>query len=628
MSTSDREELLQFYRDELSYLRMMGSEFASKHRKLAERLELSPHECADPHVERLIQSFAFLTARLQLRLHEEFPEITTALLGTLYPQLINPIPAMAVARFDVDPDQGELTTGKLIPPATQLFHDTPQKLTCRFRTCYPVTLWPIKVASASIEDSVVINFLSAETNVAAVLHLELRCLREKAVFDKLELDRLRFFLNGDPMTVSTLYELLFRSVGKVAVLSGDSKHPVYLSPDSIKPVGFGLDEEVLPYPRNAHPAYRLLQEYFNFPEKYHFFDLDGLKHTLGASEKLEIFFLLREKPANKLSIGSQTFNLGCTPVINLFPRTTEPIRLDHSRLEYQLIADKRRESTTEIHSIISVSASSDPSLPEQKLAPFYAYNHFMDGAKHKAFWHATRRRSARREMPGTEMFLSFLDLNFKPTDPPVQTVYAHTLCTNRNLTSSLQKNAELQPEEKMPTHKISLISRLSLPLSPLLGGATVWRLISHLSLNHLSLSEGSDSLNALREILGLYCPTNQPWTYKQINGIAEMTIKKKSMYIGEEEWQGFCRGNEVTLTFDEEAYRGSSAFLFGAVLNSFFGLYTAVNSFTQLTMRKRAQEEVVWNRWEPRAGEEILRSEHREGIWKQWEPTAGEKIIL
>src|ERR1044071_2454348 len=146
-----KNELLQFYRDELTYLRRMGGEFARDHAKLAGRLELSPDECTDPHVERLIQSFAFLTARLQLRLHDEFPEITTALLGTLYPQLINPVPAMAVAQFKLDPNQGKTTAGYPVPVQTPLFHDTPQKLTCRFRTCYPLTLWPVEVASARLE---------------------------------------------------------------------------------------------------------------------------------------------------------------------------------------------------------------------------------------------------------------------------------------------------------------------------------------------------------------------------------------------------------------------------------------------------------------------------------------------
>jgi type VI secretion system protein ImpG len=586
----------------------MGGEFAKAHAKMAGRLELSDNECADPHVERLIQSFAFLTARLQLRLQEEFPEITTALLGTLYPQLINPIPAMAIARFDADPELVKMTTGHLIEPLTQLFYNTPQTLTCRFRTCYPVTLWPLKIVSAAIEDTGEVNFISTEADVAAVLRLKLHC--PQGPFKELGLESLRFFLNGDPILVNTLYELLFSNKEKIAILPGGSPSPYYLRAGSIKTVGFALDEEVLPYPPNAHPAYRLLQEYFYFPEKYHFFDLDlGLRNnleSLGSTDTVEIFFQLRERPARNLFVSAETFNLGCTPVINLFPRTTEPIRFDHRSLEYPLVADKRRESTTEIHSILSVSASSDPNKPAENFEPFYSYNHFLDGTKHRAFWHAIRRNSNRQDVPGTEVFLSFLDLNFKPVNPPVQTVYAHTLCTNRELATRLPKSVELQPEKKVPTHKITLIGKRSLPISPLLGGSTVWRLISHLSLNHLSLSEGSDSLNALREILGLYCVWNRPSTQDQINGITEMEITKKSMYIGEDAWRGFRRGTEITLTFDEEKYRGSSAFLLGAVLNSFFALYSSVNTFTQLKIKKRTQPDIIWKEWKPMAGEKIM----------------------
>jgi type VI secretion system protein ImpG len=252
----------------------------------------------------------------------------------------------------------------------------------------------------------------------------------------------------------------------------------------------------------------------------------------------------------------------------------------------------------------------------------------MDGAKHRAFWHAARRDTNRQDVPGTEMFLSFLDLNFKPTDPPVQTVYAHTLCTNRELTMTMEENAKLQLEEKLLEYQITLLGRPSLPYPPLLGGPTVWRLISNLSLNHLSLSEGSDSLSALREILGLYCVSNRPSALNQIAGIKQMTIARKSMYIGKDDWQGFCRGIGITLTFDEDLFRGSGAFLFGAVLNSFFGLYTAVNSFTQVTIKKLARPELTWKQWEPRAGDEALGSAPGEGNWKQWDPMAGEKIIL
>ncbi|HYG09132.1 MAG TPA: type VI secretion system baseplate subunit TssF [Pyrinomonadaceae bacterium] len=626
MGTGNREELLQFYRDELNYLRRMGREFKSQYAKLAARLEISDNECSDPHVERLIQSFAFLTARLQLNLRDEFPEITSALLGALYPQLINPIPAMGIAQFRIDPTQGKTTTGSEIPRETRLFYDTPQKLTCRFRTCYPVTVWPLKVVAAGLEDPGQVNFLSTETNVAAVLRLELGCLQE-STFKELEMKHLRFFLNGDAITVNTLYELLFTRIMKIAILPEGRENPIYLPLDSIKPVGFGVEEEVLPYPRNAHPAYRLVQEYFSFPAKYHFFDLYNLNEH-GSGKKLEIFFLLNERPARNPAITPETFSLGCTPVINLFHKTTEPIRLDHKSFEYPLIPDKRRESTTEIHSILSVSASSDPYKSAAELKPFYSYDHYMDGFKHRAFWHAIRRNSNRREVPGTEMSLSFLDLNFKPADPPVQTVYAHTLCTNRELTITMRENAPLKLEEALLEYDITLLGRPSLPYSPMIGGPTAWRLVSHLSLNHLSLSEGSDSLNALREILGLYCVSNRPSVLNQIAGITQMEIAKKSMYMGDGAWQGFCRGTGITLTFDEDMYRGSGAFLLGAVLNSFFGLYTAVNSFTQLTIKKLSQPEMIWKQWEPRAGDDSLKSAVSEGTWKQWEPMAGEKIIL
>jgi type VI secretion system protein ImpG len=370
-----------------------------------------------------------------------------------------------------------------------------------------------------------------------------------------------------------------------------------------------------------------LQEYFSFPAKYHFFDLQHLSDH-EATERLEIYFLFDRMPDRTPAITPETFSLGCTPVINLFHKTTEPIRLDHKSFEYPLIPDKRRESTTEIHSILSVSASSDPYKKSEELKPFYSYDHYMDNSKHRAFWHAARRNSNRQDVPGTEMFLSFLDLNFKPADPPVQTVYAHTLCTNRALTRMMPEDAPLQLEDKLLEYKINLLGKPSLPYPPLLGGATVWRLISHLSLNHLSLSEGSDSLNALREILGLYCVSNRPSALNQIAGITRMSIAKKSMYVGEDEWQGFCRGTGITLTFDEDMYRGSGAFLLGSVLNSFFGLYTAVNSFTQLTIKRLAQPDLVWKQWEPRAGDETLQSATGEGNWKRWDPMAGEKIIL
>lgn len=604
MKSGRHEELLRYYKDELTYLRRMGGEFARTYPRVAERLELGRDECADPQVERLIESFAFLSARLQRDLDGQLPDITTALLGVLYPQLINPVPPMAVARFDVDPEQGKLTTGHTVKRDTRLFAETGEGVTCRFRTCYDVTLWPLEVTRASFAEAWRFNFLDSMSEVASVLRVSLR-VTGGGKLEELELNRLRFYLNADAALANTLYELLFCHTRGVALMPEGEERPVSLPPDSVKPVGFGPEEDVLPYPKQAHRGYRLLQEYFSFPEKFLFFDLDNLG-LLRRGKTFDVLFLLDRTPAEHLGIDAETFALGCAPVINLFAKTTEPIRLDHRSLEYRLVPDKRRERTTEVHSILSVSAASNADERARPFEPFYSFNHAMDGAGHNAFWHSRREYSLNRDIPGTEVFLSFLDLDFKPTLPPNEVVYAHTLCTNRELASQLPAGAALQIEEQAPLLGISCLSKPTRPVQPALQGATLWRLVSHLSLNHLSLSEGSDSLAALREILKLYSSSDRPSTQQQIEGVAGLECRKVVRRVGVDAWRGFCRGTEVTITFDEELYVGSGAFLLAAVLDKFLALYASINSFTQLRVL----------------------SKQREGVWKEWPLSAGEKIIL
>ncbi|MDT7809034.1 MAG: type secretion system protein ImpG, partial [Acidobacteriota bacterium] len=354
-----------------------------------------------------------------------------------------------------------------------------------------------------------------------------------------------------------------------------------------------------------HSGYRLLHEYFAFPAKYHFFDLDNLDLCLRGRE-LDILFLLDKIPAGAGFVGPDNFVLGCTPVINLFRKTTEPIRLDHRTTEYRLVPDKRRERTTEVHSILSVSASSNANDETRRFEPYYSYSHAADGGRDRAFWHARRAVSLNKDISGTEVFLSFLDLDFKPSLPPAQTVYAHTLCTNRELASQLPAGAALQIEEQAPLFGISCLTKPTMPTQPPLRGETLWRLVSHLSLNHLSLSEGPDGLSALREILKLYSPANSPSAEQQIAGIHSMECRRIVRHVGRDAWRGFCRGTEITLEFDEELYVGGGAFLLAAVLERFFALYASVNSFTELH----------------------IKSLQREGVWKKWPPTVGEKMVL
>ena len=624
MIANNQEDLLRYYKSELTYLRQMGGVFAEQYPKIAKRLELGPDECADPHVERLIEAFAFLTARLRHEIDSEFPDITSALLGILCPQLASPVPSMSIAQFNVDPE-AKMTTGFAIDRHAPLFADAADGLSCRFRTCYPLTLWPLKVAQAKVANTRQWTFLDTQTEVVCAVHLKLQGLAPKSKLNDVEVDRLRFYLHGESITIKTLYEYLFCHLHDVALKIPGTDDPIYLGAESVQPVGFGLDSDILPYPQNAHPGYMLLQEFFSFPKQYLFFDLcfnrpnpqrRGNTNTWldffdpkSPVESLDLLLLLDRQPRENLVLDESTFRLGCTPIINLFPKTTEPIRLDHRNLEYPLVPDKRRERTTEVHTILSVSASPDTNDRTQQLEPFYSYNHRMQATNHRAFWHARRVASPRRDVRGTEMLLSFLDLDLNPSQPAMQTVYAHTLCTNRELARQLPAGTLLQIEQTThldPKWPIVCLEKPTPPLEPSLGGATAWRLVSHLSLNHLSLSEEKDSLPALKEILRLYASDDNHIHQQLIEGITEMSCRKVMRHIGNEPWRGFCGGVEITLVFDEDYYEGSGALLFGAVLNSFFASYAAVNSFTQL----------------------IVKSKQREGIWKQWPPMAGEQIIL
>ncbi len=600
---NSQDELLHHYQQELSYLRKSGAEFARQYPKIAGKLALGPEECTDPQIERLLESFAFLTGRIQRQLTNEFPEITSALLGTLYPQLITPLPPMAIAQFQVDPTQGGFTSGHQIPKETPLFAHSSDELLCRFRTAYPVMLWPLQVEDVSIHSPDQYDFLDNVSDVSAVIRIRLEGQAGK--LSELQCRQLRLYIHGEPVAASVLYDAIFGQTVQVVVVPDSTHRPKFLPENAIRPVGFNPDEQILPYPHQSHPGYRLLQEYCSFPEKFRFVDIEHLD-MCDAVHRLDVLLLLREPPRMKVAVDRRTFSLGCTPVINLFNKTSEPIRLDHRQSAYRLVPDVRREQTTEVHSIHRVSASSSPMEETQIFEPLYAYSHHMEAEEQQAFWYAKRQWVGHTDRPGTELVLSFVDLNFHPALPPVQSVFAHTLCTNRFLAEQIPVGGQLQIEGESSKASISLLTRPTRHHNPPMGGQTPWRLISHLSLNQLSLCDAKEGLLALREILKLYNPTQDPSIQQQILGVTQLTSRPVTRRIGTEAWRGFCRGLEVTLTMNEECYVGSSPIMFASVLNHFLALYASMNTFTQLK----------------------LCSHVREGVWKQWPPLAGERTLL
>lgn len=610
MTVDGDAELLSLYLGELAYLRSAGVAFAIKYPKVAERLELAGSGSADPQIERLIESFAFLTARLQRQYNAQFPEIPAALLGILYPQLVAPVPSMAVAEFRPDPEQSRSLAGFTLPADTSLFATAQEGAACWFRTRYPVTLWPMNVTDVALESPAAYAFLDNRADIGGCLRVRLACLGNRN-FSEFAPGSLRLFLHGGHMTRFTLYELLCNQLRGIAVLPGSdsgeaSANPVMLSGAQLRPVGFEPDDAVLPYPASAHQGFRLLQEYFTFPEKFLFLDLENWPAgVLSGTVWADLLFLLAQRPHQHLAVDAGTIRLGCTPIINLFPRTTEPIRLDHTRLEYRLVPDARQESSTEIHSIVRVSRSSVFEDDSRIIRPFFSFTHADTADKDAALWLARRQPISNPAFTGTEMHLSFVDPELNPTHPAADVVFAHTLCTNRNLAGQMTAGSLLQLELDAPLRSIVCLGKPTMQIDPPLAGTTLWRLISHLSVNMLSLEGGSESLAALREILHLYCGAEGAAAARQVAGLAALSTRRIVRRIGDDAWRGFVRGLEVALEFDEEQFVGGSAYLLGAVLDRFFSLYVGVNAFTQLVVSSR-QRDGVWKRWLPRAGEAFV----------------------
>ena len=609
-----RDELLEYYESELSFLRQMGAEFADKYPKIASRLVLGPNGSEDPHVERLMEAFAFLAARIHLKIDDDFPEITESLLDVLYPHFLRPIPSMSVVEFNVDPEQGKLTTSLRIPRNALLYSRRVDGIPCKFRTCYETLVSPLRVSQARWRSPERLTPPLKAPDATAACSIELTCFPD-VQFKALALKSLQFYLHGESNLISTLYELLFNNRMRIVLRNPDDprQRMVELPVDSLRAMGFRDDEAILPFPRRSFTGYRVLQEYFAFPEKFAFIELTNLE-ALGSDafkNRAEIIFLISpfervdREQALELGISEKTFKLGCTPIINLFPQTAEPILLERTSFENPIIPDARRRNAMEIFSIDDVVTTSPDRREVTRYEPFYS-NHHGRAAKSQTFWHATRRASTRPDDPGTEMYISLVDAGGAAAKTAAETMTVRCSCTNRDLPSRLpfgNEQGDFELEGGSAVKRIITLQKPTDTLRPPLRKGLQWRLISHLSLNYLSIVE--EGRGALQEILRLYNFTDSTPLERQISGISKLGSKRHFARVISEHGISFARGIRVDIEFDEEMFAGSGVFLFASVLEYFLGLYASLNSFMQLVARTKQRKEVL-REWRPRAGQRIL----------------------
>jgi type VI secretion system protein ImpG len=610
-----RDDLLLYYERELSYLRRLGAEFAKKHPKVASRLLLEEHKCEDPHVERLLEGFAFLAARVHLKVDDDLSEVSEALLSVIYPHYVRPIPSMSLVEFRLDPEQGKLTSGLHIPRDSLLYSDPVDGVPCRFRTCYDTTVWPLTVADAAWRTPDQLDPPVRASDAIAALRFELRCLPD-ITLDSLELDTLRFHLHGEGNIVSTLYEVLCNNCMQILVRDPDNpkRPPITFAGSALQPAGFEGDEGMLPFARRSFMGYRLIQEYFAFPEKFMFLDLAVFDkaRAAGFGEAAEIIFLIspfeRSERLQSLQSGvsKDIVRLGCTPTVNLFPKTSEPIAITQRTHEYPVVADARRRQSTGIFSVDEVTGRTPGKAEPPRFEPLYSFRHSGDGASKQTFWYARRQRSAWRTEEGSDLFLSFADLSGHFVRPSVDAVTAKLTCYNGDLPSRLpfgREDGDFELDGGGPLEKIITLVKPTPVIEPPLGKPQLWRLISQLSLNYLSLVEGG--AENLQELLRLHDFGESAVAQKQIRGIVDVSSGPCYSRIESEHGLTFARGHRVEIDFDEEHFTGGGVYLFASVLERFLGLFASLNSFCVLAARTRQRKEVL-REWAPRAGSKAL----------------------
>lgn len=628
-----RDELLGYYERELIFLRRMGAEFARKYPKIAGRLQLEEEKIEDPHVERIIEAFAFLTGRISLKLEDELPEITESFLNVLYPHYLSPIPSMAITQFSFGSPNDRITAVQMLERGARLNSRPVDGTPCQFRTGFDVQLVPMEIQSAALESNAPKDGRGKYSD--SHIRLSMRCFGDSNLHEfkvggtDEPLKFLRFYINGDPQLIFPLYEIIFNQATSVEFRAKEAPignktlktltniqlklpDPVILpAADAIKQVGFTEEESLLPYTKRSFQGYRLLTEYFAFPYKFLFFDIHGIDQAIlkKFGSHFDILIHLKDVTPPKAPVTADTFRLGCTPIINLFQRMADPIYLSQQKYEYHIVPDVHRQTTTEVYSIDDVITTDPKTNTTREFSPFYSLRHAYGEQMEKSFWYASRRDSQREEDEGTEMFVSLVDMNFNPRVPAVEVLNVRATCTNRDLPARLPfggREGDFEVEGSGLLSKARCLTKPTETLRPARRRALQWRLISHLNLNYLSIIESQNGTpEALQEILHLYNFDDSSATRKQILGITGIESRKVVRRIGEHIGAGFVRGLETTITMDEDEFVGSGMFLFASILERFFGLYSSLNSFNQMVLRTKQREENV-KIFPPRTGEQIL----------------------
>lgn len=592
------KKLLTYYQNELSYLRKYGKRFARHFPKVARRLGMSDGLSEDPHVERIIESFALVTAQIQQRLDEDMPEVTEALLTVLAPQFIRPYPSVCIVQLQPDSKISGLSTGCEVPAGMMLFTRKTQEQVCRFRTLYPVLMEPLSLKEVSL----------CFDNSA--LHWKLELQLEVWPGAMLSASSLRLYLNGSNLAVNILYTLLNDQVDLFSLVCGDRHYS--LSASDIQAVGFNQAEGILECDPRISPVYALLQDYFYFPQKFHFIDI-RLPAGLTVTPHDALVFTLYFRPCamtGKLdkiadTVDRHFFRLNCTPAVNLYPMRAEPIIPHDDSAEYPVVPDIRRGDTTGVWSVERVYAThkAGNEISTRDIAPLFGLAHSVSGGEKGTFWQCMQRETVDENGPTSRLFIAFSDRGENPLMPENDMINMELTCYDRDTPAAMRNGdpaGDFESELAVAGVRITALTRPTRSVPQPLKQASRWRLISHLSLNHMLIS-GDNGVQVLKETLALYNIIDNPAIQQLINLIKHAAVTPVTARLMSNDPQSMARGVEICMTFHSAACDEPEYFLFCRFIEHFLSLYAPVNSFSRVVTCIEFNEESR-REWPVRSG--------------------------
>ncbi|SIS57159.1 type VI secretion system baseplate subunit TssF [Paracoccus saliphilus] len=623
------------YERELDILYERSAEFADEFPGLADRLGGVLRENIDPTIAGLLEGTAFLAARVQLKLDEEFRGFTTELLEQIFPDALSPIPscmmvqAPATTKDSGDPSVRRYNRNTYLDAS---FRDADNRVTCRFSTTAPMTVLPLRLTGLTYHDrTTALGGLGQDPDRAtrAGLQMDIESTNEQPI-SALGEDALTFHLTGDMFRAIALYEQIHCNVTRISLRwlrpNGD---PCFfrLHPDQIDQIGFTTDELLLDRQSNLFEGFALLRDFYAFPRKFLGFRLTGLTDILRnvATGQMQVIFefdRVDDDLARLTQIGD--IRLNCAPAINLFEEGSNQIRLDDKRHEYVVMPDSGPMSHYEVHRLLQVYATYGTAHERVDVEPLYALPqgatsqrstyYYTSRRKPRRMTESERRHGMRSGYRGTETYVSIYEPPESVIGDRAHRLHLRTLCSNRHLPSALplvrSEDFNVVSDRQM---SVSCINGPTAPREAMTEteragphrtgqGDVYWRLISYLALNHFGLDDryGRDGAASLREILTLFADLSDSVTEAQIAAVVGLNVRPITRSLRRAEGYFPARGLEISVTFDETGFEGSGIILMAAVLDRFFAEYVSINSFTQMVTVSKQRG--VIRKWPPRTG--------------------------